>query len=280
MNILLAVVDDLFWFAAGALFGIRKKKRKTSEKILYLSGEQPDVLHQEKRVTPTLDASHLYEGIPLQKNTVMYTAGTGVLLRSEPTVLRDTVLGAIPYGTMIMVLETKNGWAKIQSGVRAGWVESRDLADRAAHVLPQFTIGEANEADDPNTIRLRTMIDDEFSAGRAGLPLQSHEYVLYRLQRKGVTISWPDIRPRTPGTWKEIFSNDHHASVRAEPTEQGVMEIIFKDGRGHMCFVEAIFPDGSVQVSEANWPENGIYNERVLLEDEWRALQPSFITFS
>jgi surface antigen len=61
------------------------------------------------------------------------------------------------------------------------------------------------------------------------------------------------------------------------------MEMFFGDDmspKGHVSYVEAVFPDKSIQVSEANWPEDGIYNERVMVEEEWRALAPHFIVVS
>ena len=39
---------------------------------------------------------------------------------------------------------------------------------------------------------------------------------------------------------------------------------------GHVAFVEEVYPDGSIRISEANWPRNGIYNERVLTVAEWK----------
>lgn len=280
MNILLAVVDDLFWFAAGALFGIRRS-RPEAEPVMYLEQkESPDLIEGAVATATELHPTDFYEGVTPQKNTVMYTASIDMPLRSEPTLLRDTVLGTVPYGSMVMVLETKNGWAKVQNGRRSGWIETRDLADRAAYVLPQFTVGEGNAGDDPNTVRLRTMIRDEFSAGLAGLPLQAHEYILYRLYRKDVHVDWPDTRPRTPGKWAEMLANTKGVSVSNMPAEQSVMEMTYEGERGHLAFVEAVFPDGAIQVSEANWPEQGIYNERVLPEAEWQALKPQFITFS
>jgi surface antigen len=50
--------------------------------------------------------------------------------------------------------------------------------------------------------------------------------------------------------------------------------------KGHVAFVEAVFPDASLQISEANWPDRGIYNERVMVREEWKKLSPTFITFA
>lgn len=39
---------------------------------------------------------------------------------------------------------------------------------------------------------------------------------------------------------------------------------------GHVAFVEQAFADGSVKVSEANWPHDGIYNERTISKADWQ----------
>lgn len=215
-----------------------------------------------------------------RKNTVMYVSSTYTTLRSEPSILRDTNLGTLTYGTMVMVLEAKDGWAKILRGEDEGWVETSDLADRAAYILPQFVKGEANAEDDPNTLRLRAIIGDEFSCGAAGLPLQAHEYVLYKLQRKGIGPAWPKMRPRNPGRWADILSHAEGVTLSVEPKSGSVMEFFTKDSIGRLMFVEAVFPDGAIQTSEVNWPDEGIYNERVMKKEEWETANPVFIVFS
>ena len=46
-----------------------------------------------------------------------------------------------------------------------------------------------------------------------------------------------------------------------------------------MAYVEAVFPDGTIQVSESDWPEDGIYSERTIVQEEWQKLSPTFIFF-
>jgi surface antigen len=75
--------------------------------------------------------------------------------------------------------------------------------------------------------------------------------------------------------------------IGTTPQARGIMEWLFpeKEGfensgqKGHIAFVEAVFPDGSVRLSEANWPCDGIYNERIMVEAEWKELNPTFISF-
>lgn len=55
---------------------------------------------------------------------------------------------------------------------------------------------------------------------------------------------------------------------------------IHEHKRAHLAYVEKVFPDETIQISEADWPDRGIYNERVLVENEWRALTAVFITIN
>ena len=65
----------------------------------------------------------------------------------------------------------------------------------------------------------------------------------------------------------------------SEPSPRAVIEWEH-EGKGHVAFIEAVYPDQSIQLSEANWPDRGIYNERVMVQEEWTKLDPTFIVFS
>ena len=50
---------------------------------------------------------------------------------------------------------------------------------------------------------------------------------------------------------------------------------------GHIAFVEKVWPDGSIYISEANWPGLGKYNERKLAKAVWyNKYKAKFISFS
>lgn len=52
---------------------------------------------------------------------------------------------------------------------------------------------------------------------------------------------------------------------------------MMSDEVGHVAYVEAVFPDDTITISEVNFPDSGIYNERSLLKEEWKSLKPVFI---
>lgn len=93
----------------------------------------------------------------------------------------------------------------------------------------------------------------------------------------GIDIQWPVSHGRHGGKWAEIFQTHNLYAVLAEPKVNcaaSFAEIRRKDGtltaEGHVAFVEEVFPDGSIKISEANWPGSGIYNVRTLPREKWQ----------
>lgn len=285
MDLLMAVADDLYRFAFRAIFGVGPRPPILKSEVIYVAPRVERVAIASPKVVqePVLPHAHLEnvfkpELTTPQKNTVVYCATGGAPLRSSPDMGVDNVISRISFGSMLVAVETTNEWVRVFHKGMEGYVALHDLADRAAHVHPKFVIGEENHSYDPNTERLRAMIEDEFSYGEGVLPLQAEEYVTYKLRRNGVSIDWSDVRPRTPGRWADIARTIPQAEVSDTPSPRAVME--WHTGEvSHLAFVEAVYPDGAVQLSEANWPEKGIYNERVMVEEEWSAFKPTFIIF-
>jgi len=284
MPLILAVVEDLSQFAFGALrnlVGGRETAPAVASVIPLGAPAFPLALPHAKK--KEMAPPEIQTPVEVIKNTIMYTASTEATLRSAPGASGDATVAVLPYGSMVMVLQVEDPWVYVASGPHQGWVYKEDLEDRAAHVYPAFHIGEENLEDDPATIRLRASISDEFGAGELGLPLQAEEYVLYRLMKRGIKIAWPPIRPRRPGSWATILRGAPGVWIAVVPSAQSIMEFQLRphggDAEGHLAYVEAIFPDGAIQISEANWPDVGVYNERVLVKSEWQELAPVFISF-
>ncbi len=213
-------------------------------------------------------------------HTVAFVASTDAPLFGAPTKTFDTVVTSLPYGSMVMVLEEKGRFSKVSQNGIIGWVLRDDLRSRAAHVFPEFAPGIPNNHDDPSTLRVRACIKDAFYGGEIEMPLQAGEYVLYMLMRKNQSINWPPTRPRTPGLWHTILRGVPGVHVSITPKTGSVMEYTLPNDTGHLAYVEAVFPDTSVTVSEANYPDQGIYSERTLSKEEWQVLNPVFISVS
>ncbi len=219
-----------------------------------------------------------YTDVSTEKRVVMYANTISVPVYKNPTVAFDEQIGTIPYGEMVMMLEPRGRFFHIVWNTLEGWVLREDLVDRAAHVYPEFIIGQEHGVDHPTTASVRTILGDVFSLGRSEFSLQAGEYVLYRLWRKGTRINWPVVRPRIPGTWHKILKGIEGVHVGVVPRVGSVMEYLFEGDAGHLAYVEAVFPDNTITISEANYPDSGIYNERVLTKEEWREFRPVFIT--
>lgn len=217
--------------------------------------------------------------VEVSKNTLMYARDIDIPIYRNPTVEFDAQIGTIPYGEMVMVLEPKGRFFRIVWSTFEGWVRKEDLADRAAHVYPEFVVGEENSVDHPNTARVRAILRDTFNAKHTELPLQAGEYVLYKLWKKGKRIEWPRSRdPRVPGLWHTILRGVPRIHVGVMPKIGAVMEYMMTDDIGHLAYVEAVFPDDEISISEVNYPDSGKYSERTLTREEWRELRPTFVS--
>jgi hypothetical protein len=215
------------------------------------------------------------------KNTIMYAMARKTPLYDGPTIAFDSERATIPYGALVLVVEPEGRFYRVIWNTHEGWVLKEHLADRASLVYPNFIPGEENSVDHPNTARVRALLDDEFGLAHSEFPLQAGEYVLYKLWRRGLTIPWPkgDV-PRTPGMWHTLLRGGEGIHMSVAPRAGSLMEYTEAQGIGHVAYVEAVFPDGMIAISEANHPHAGIYSERTLAKDVWQALRPVFIEVS
>lgn len=152
--------------------------------------------------------------------------------------------------------------------------------------------GGTNPASSEVTKRLRKFINYEFKflnePNFDKTQLQCTEYAHFRVKQKlGVTIQWPPTRPRNGKDWPDRLSQSNFCRVLDSPVQNCTMS--FTDGfktpviqeTGHVVFVEEVFSDGRIRISEANWDNKGSYKERELTEDEWKnGWGGKFISFS
>jgi len=252
--------------------------------------QAPPVFVEEKsiEVLPAFTAKNLYVNSEI-----------GLNVRALPDV-SGTKLGVLTHGAEVTILQEQDKWFEIKSGDLQGWVSSVYLsetkpAEQAQWVVkedvsnefPQFQKAVANLVNDTNTIKLRKIIGDEFGGDANGWDLQCTEYVCYKLRQLGVRISWPADRPRHGGRWAGIFEKNGLYKILSEPKAGCAMcfttgfKTAVMNETGHVAFVEQVMEDGSVKISEANWPPPGKYNERVVPASEWRdKYKCRFVEFS
>lgn len=217
-------------------------------------------------------------GLTFQEELVV--GARNVLLFMRPTKEFDAVQKKIPYGANLVVHEQRGNWAKVTYQESTGWVSRDTLVAHQAQVRPFFVIKEYCDQESDVTRRLRNVIEDEFCAGAAELPLHAEEYVYYRLLVRGIVLPRTAQRPRLAGTWQKIFSGERGVHIGVRPKTGTVMEYVDENEVGHVAYVEAVFPDESVSVSEVGDPHEGYYNERTLGKEVWQQLSPVFIQFS
>ena len=208
---------------------------------------------------------------------VMYTKSVHVPIFKDPTIAYDTQIATVPFGSMVMAHEPQGRFYNVTWNAIQGWMLRDDLAERAVDIFPHFVENEENLVDSKNTALVRALIGDPFGLSRSTLSLQAGEYVLYRLWRRSVLIPWNDVRPRVPGSWHTILRGITNVHIHIAPKVGTIMEYMLDAEIGHVAYVEAVFPDETICISEVNNPDFGMYHEKELSKAMWKEYRPVFI---
>lgn len=270
MQVLFAVLDDLFRFALQSLFGFVESDKRNSPQAL------PSPLQSQLPLPSPAPVPFLSEGELVSAYGSYFVSTPKAAVRVDPVVAFDNVVMQLPYGTQLSLLKYGGRWALVQVGEFTGWMLKDDIRSAASEVFPVLTHGVAYNAADPETKKLRLYIDDAFGCSLPDLPLMATEYVTYRLARSRRTIGWPDTRPRLPGLWQSILRGRQGIHIGVTPKTGAVMEYS-EEEVGHLLYVEAVFPDESIQVSAVDQEGLGVYSESVFTKEVWRELRPVFI---
>lgn len=214
----------------------------------------------------------------IRRNMVVGRAHEPLYVR--PVREYDGVLAKLPYGATVSTGAVVQQWVDVVYKEMSGFVHRDALYESVSQTRPYFVVKEFAGPTSTNTLRLRSIIDDEFAAAVLELPLQAEEYVYYRLLTVGVVPPVITTRPRIAGTWQRIYRGLKGVRIGVRPKTNAVMEYIDANDVGHLAYVEAVFPDESITVSEIGSPEPGYYNERTLDKASWQELQAIFIQFS
>ena len=251
------------------------------EEVLCVDESQDEEIEEPvqtfRSVSQILTRERDSEMVLATKNTVMYAGTVAVPVFRNPTIEFDAQIATIPFGALIMMHEPQGRFYRISWNTISGWVLKDDLVDRTGLVHPQFTVGQENGVDHPNTAHVRTILGDIFGLNRSEFPLQAGEYVLYKLWKRNLKIEWPSDRPRVPGVWHRLLKGVPRIHMSILPKTGMIMEYMINSEIGHVAYVEAVFPDETITLSEAHFPDSGIYNERELSREMWRELRPTFI---
>jgi len=265
-----------------------KRIQEFIAKILERSAIQPE--EKSIEILPEFTTQKLYVNCEI-----------GLRVRSTPEIKIDNIFEVLSHGQEVTKIEEQDKWLKIKyNSDKEGWVSSVYLTENKPvdgpqvapkedfqDAFPKFKRGVANLANDDNTIKLRKIINDEFGGGSNGWDLQCTEYAQFRIQQMGITIKWPTDRPRHGGLWAGIF--EKRGLYKVLDTPKAGCAMCFTTGfrtpemnaTGHVAFVEQVFDDGFVKITEANWPPPGKYNERRVPKAEWQGKHKCrFVDFS
>lgn len=272
MNILLEVAKDLVHFVFVELFGWRAAGSGFRDGKNFFA-----VVASTPLITPPRESSKLLPSRSTKEislGTVSVVAETAHLFL-EPVASFDGVVTEVPYGTMLNVYQAENRWYKTEYRGHYGWV----LKDAVTsdNIYPQFRLGHYYDSKNNETMKLRSVIRDEFNGGLIEAPLQDVEYVTYKLRRKAKLLPWGEERPRVSGNWKQLLRGAPGVHIGILPKVDSIMEVVGDDAQGFVSYVDTVLPDDSIIVSEIGFSEEGMYSERSLPKEEWREFRPVFI---
>lgn len=191
-------------------------------------------------------------------------------------------------------------WIRVMKDGQQGWVRADYISEitpitiQSSSSVVNLIVGQSNSVSTNNTRKIREVIKDVLNGAKNGYDLQCTEYVSYRLKTKlDIDINWPVQSGRNGGVWWKIFQDAKLYKVLSEPKANcamcftsGISSDSATNAIGHVAFVEEVFADGSVKISEANWPPKGQkpqgqYNERIISKDKWlNQYKAKFVDFT
>lgn len=281
MQVLIAVIDDLFQFVYKAFSGAVPYKVSDEKTI----NTYQQTLQKIQNSTPEpVVASRVIDHATLTGNNVevlrvgdQYFIGViGAYLYNDPILAFDNALVRLDYGQQVRLVSLQGRWAHIRCADVDGWIFKDGLVVQSNDVYPRFTPEVQYDAHHEQTIKLRACIDDVFGGARGEHALSPAEFVQHRLQQKKRNITWGTIRMRIPGTWQRKLRGQLGIHIGISPKTESVMEYVV-DGIGHLAFVEAVFPDGSIKITEIGKHDDSSYTEETLQPEQWREQRPVFI---
>lgn len=269
MQVLLAVIDDLFQFAKTSLFGVIVAPHR---KNIPLSTQTTHAYPQALQLFDKNSSAHS----DLIQGQHYFIGQQHVSIYNDPAIGFDAAIDTLSYGSKVSLIKFGGRWAQVRCNGYEGWIAKDALREAASDVFPEFLPDIVYDGTHEATVQVRAFIKDEFNAGKAGIPLTDAEYVTYVLKRHNRTINWSKERPRIPGTWQRKLRGRSSIHIGVLPKKEAIMEYVVDD-IGHVACVEAVFPDDSIQISSIGLYEEGMYTQEVLPKEHYRELRPVFI---
>jgi hypothetical protein len=210
-------------------------------------------------------------------DTRAYVRADIALCFARPVHTLDGVKATFSYGVEVLTGPVEGRFVYISGYGHEGWVLKDSLTPHRTDIYPELQSGRVYEYDDPATVAIRRVLKDPLAAAELIAPLQPAEYIFLYWQLAGVNIDWPDIRPRTPGLWRQLLKGRSGVHVGIEPKTHAIMEWVTDSGEGFLAVVDAVQPDETLVVSHVGVDSPGQFTKQKMLATEWRELRPVFI---
>jgi len=189
----------------------------------------------------------------------------------------DTTLSYVSFGDSVTVRSYQGSYAQIMTATGPGWVKKDSLVAQRSTVWPTLTVNDIYQFDSTATQLVRKHVKNAFNTEVLRLPLQSVEYVSYRLLQSRRVVNWGPNRPRVPGVWQQLLKGRSGIHIGVQPLADSVMEYCTDAGEGVLYYVEAVTPDNTVLCSTVGLVVAGQYTSHAFPVSYWRELRPVFI---
>lgn len=210
---------------------------------------------------------------------VAYIADEPAGLFFEPHRAFDQCVQKLHYGTKVRLGQKQAEYIEVWVGELRGWVHCSVLADESTHVFPQLVSDTVYNATDQETRKLRRCLEDQHLAGVLALPLQTEEYIFYRLWRHQIPVDWPFHRPRRAGNWQSLLRGERGVQMSIEPRTASILEYRGEETAPFLGYVTAVHPDQSIELCSVGRLQAGEFREETFTREKWREWRPVFLTF-
>lgn len=267
MHVFYAVVVDLWRFVQG------KESSEHNTVIPDAANVHSVQVHNHSIAKNVVDHS-------LVATNSVYVQVSRAHILTRPVWSFDGVLQTCNFGTQLKLYDREGMYYRVSVGAVSGWVSVHEVTTQETAVFPVFVTEEIYTATHPTTVLLRKHIHDSFGTTPLHLSLCGVEYVSYRLMRKGITVPWSMVRPRTAGKWHTILRGARGVEITTFPRTGAVMEYIQGNGDGVVAYTTVVAYDQAITIEVVGLTREGEYTEVTLTADEWRELRPVWITVS
>jgi hypothetical protein len=208
----------------------------------------------------------------------IFTSVANVFTR--PVLIHDGVFLKLPYATPVEILAYEGRFARVSVSDRSGFILKDEITTNYLDVLPEFHNDEIYTANHPDTKKLRKLIGDEFFTSEMFMPLQSVEFLFYRLASVGRKIVWPEVRPRLAGTWQNLLKGRLGIQIGVVPKAGAIIEYNKSDGTGFVGFTKSVHVDETILIEGVGRLIEGEFKEETISKEEWHEWRPIWIAVS